>query len=112
MVGFSPSPPLVLYLTYSSIVEQILLLHSFTKTPSASFVSLSPSLSPFPHPFPLLTQKKFGSLSLCLFFFPLGFFAKNMQNYGKKGDYGSVGFRSALKRGIKWEARLRGNPPV
>lgn len=38
--------PLLLYLTYSSIVEQILLLHSFTKTPSASFVSLSLSLPP------------------------------------------------------------------
>lgn len=47
--------PLLLYLTYSSIVEQILLLHSFTKTPSASFVSLS-LLSPFPHQFSLLTQ--------------------------------------------------------
>lgn len=51
---FGP-PPALLYLTYSSIVEQILLLHSFTKTPSASFVSLS-LLSPFPHQFSLLTQ--------------------------------------------------------
>lgn len=83
--GSPPSPPpLLLYLTYSSIVEQILLLHSFTKTPSASFVSLSPlfpplSLSPSLPPsfLTLLTQWK-KSLELChcvlSFFFLHSFF--------------------------------------
>lgn len=69
-MGSPPSPPpLLLYLTYSSIVEQILLLHSFTKTPSASFVSLSPlfpSLSfSLPPSFLTLHYKKKKSLDLC-----------------------------------------------
>lgn len=68
-LGSPPSPPpLVLYLTYSSIVEQILLLRSSTKTPSASFVSLSllsPSLFSLPPSFPTLeSEEKFAALTL------------------------------------------------
>lgn len=112
-LGSPPLPsPLLPYLTYSSIVRQILLLHSFTKTPSASFVSRSLPLSlPSPHHFLLFTEgKKLRGLSLCplpfffysnsFFFFSNLFFAKRMQNrVREKGIMGVWDLVVHYKRG-------------